>query len=299
MNPFPSLENIKEDTELKGKINAKFSTIEYQFDTVLKNVENNTWNDAVITQDIINNYDKYLDYGYFLDPITRQIFQKLWTNNKWLKCLYNAFRQIDNIKLNQYSREYYKIVICKIAYDYCNDVDKDYQNQETIDLLYRLAEYVNHKLLIVLSPIIYPKDALNICIARYSDTDNSISIKRLNHVLMNLKYDLDRQKISTIYYIFFSDTFSSLFRYTMTDLYCPNSEFGKAIYNRINVVLLEILNSMGRPDILNTLKSYSEYTSLLNIKDVRFSLHTETIQKIYPAINNALHTLADDKYFVI
>lgn len=294
MSIFPSLDNIKDDVELKGKINAKFSTIEYQYDTVLKNVTENIWNENVIIQDIINNYDKYLDYGNFQDHITRPIFQKLWTNERWLNCFYNALRYIGGNRIT----EYYRITICKITYDYCHEIEKPEQN--IINSLYKIAEVINHNKVIQLSPIMYQQDALNVCIARYSDINDDVSIRRLNHTIMNLKYDFDQQKIITIYALFFDDNFGSLFRYTMTDTYCPDTDIGRSIYIRINYVLLGILNSMGRSDILNVLKSYSDYITLLNIpkEKLRFSLHIQSISKNYTNIANALLTLADDGYFV-
>ena len=90
MGFFKSLDEITEIED--APIGVKFSTVEYTFDSFLEKIEDGSLSDNKIRSNIEYSYNIYLDYDNFKNPNTRKIFQKLWTNERFLKNLLEVLK---------------------------------------------------------------------------------------------------------------------------------------------------------------------------------------------------------------
>ena len=118
MSYFQSLDSIPEEIEstLTG---VSFSTIEYMYDSFLEKIESGKLSDIKIKDIIV--YGDYLEYDRFIDPKTRIIYQKLWTNKRFLKNLLELL--IENKSFLEKVRKYYINSVNIIAYEYYTATD--------------------------------------------------------------------------------------------------------------------------------------------------------------------------------
>ena len=125
MGFFKSLENLK-DTEPKFSA-VRFSTIEYNYDTILENIKNGTFSNAKIEEMIVANSDVYLNYDNFTNKATRKVFQLLWTEPRFLRNFLSVLtKHPEHERVLKHVKQCYKITINRIAYDYyASSKDKD------------------------------------------------------------------------------------------------------------------------------------------------------------------------------
>lgn len=271
MGFFKSLDSI-EDIE-SAPIGVNFSVIEYKPDSFLSKILDGSLSNNKIEEDIRLGYKKYFDYDSFNDPNLRPVFQALWTNVQFLKCVLRVLNNDE--KLLSKVRLHYIKTINKIAYDYYADNLEDYKDSEVLNTLLLIANKVNINFVLPLTSIIDKSAAEFIVMARFSSFDNKDCINRLNDFIIGLGYDFAIKDIIYIYSIFYSDNFADLFITTMLDIresFMNPSEH--KMYDNISLSILYILGSMESAEIYKVLRRYSEYLMLMNIDtSLRFSLH--------------------------
>ena len=161
MSEFKSFDNIKDEEEIPVCI--IFSTIDYSLDSFLKNIEDGTLSDNKI-KDIIS-YGDYFDYDNFNNPKTRTIFQMIWTNKKFLKCVIELLNE--NPYFLSKIRNMYNISVNKIAYDFYIANINDDNSYPIIELLFNIIDIVDNDYIIPLTALIDKNTARFITIARF------------------------------------------------------------------------------------------------------------------------------------
>jgi hypothetical protein len=272
----------------------KFSTLQYRYETLLDKLENNTINDIHLQLDIVNNYRDYCNYDNFHDPVNRKVFQKLWTNVKFLKCFYNALEANTSFDRVIHDNSYYRTCICKIAYDYYHDIGRFKDTDIVCISLINLTKLINRKEIMILGRFMHQEAATFIAMAKYSSFKANVCIKRVNTFIVKLGYDFDVKNIIDIYAQLYREDFGILFNNTMTDVYIPDTEEQKTEYNRQNTALATILESMPEYDIKNVVEGLYNYIGYLhgtNQNDhLRFSLN-DLKDEEFPRIKKALKEL--------
>ena len=213
MGFFKSLDSVV-DTEstLTG---VSFSTIEYQYDSFLEGVENGSIGDNKI-KDVIK-YGNYFDYDNFNHSHTRQVFQKLWTNERFLKNVFGLLESDQNLLLKV--RQLHIYDINNIVYDYYCAHSAELKDSDVLDTLLRISALINHNYNLKLSTIMDMITASFISLARFSSFDKPTCVKRLNEIIIKLGYEFTIKDIIYIYSVFYSDNFRSIFINTMLDVY--------------------------------------------------------------------------------
>ena len=151
MSIFKSLDSIETNIE-STPVGAKFSTIEYSFDSFLKKIEDGTFSDLKIRNTILSNYSEYLNYDNFKNPDTRIIFQSLWTNERFLRNFLSVFSSNDCPEISGF----YLTGLNKIAYDYYAIGSNAVENsKESIirDLLIEMVAKANIRIIIQISTV--------------------------------------------------------------------------------------------------------------------------------------------------
>lgn len=306
MSLFPSLDNVKSEDEditlsKDSNLNIKTNIIEYTYETILDRIEKKTINSPALERDILNNFDKYLDYDNFIDPQRSGIFHKFWTNTFFLNAFLNVVKYIGPKNISIYN----KISISNIVYNYINQPDINQIDKDVFNLQMQICDVIHHPNVITMSTFMYTKDALQLCIARYSDFDENKCIHRLEVTILQLGYDFSKSQLEGIFDQLFpsNEAFSDLFRYSMTDrldAYLKNDKV-TAVYNRMNNTLLSILNDKGLETIASILMKYSSYCAITISTDqykdkLRKCLHSSIIEKDYPNITTVIHRIAEDYY---
>ena len=276
MSIFPSLDNLPEESDetlqnLNGSLNLTFSTTEYLFDTFLKGL-NGVLTNEQIKYEIVNYYDKYLDYDNFQSESTRKIFQEIWSNERFLIMFKDSIPILKN-KINRYHNK----VLCKIAYDYYTSFSKDTRNEAVTTLLFMIVSEVNNKEIIPLTTIMDKQSALFIVMSKHSSFEVEECVRRVNEFIIRLGYDFSVDNIIYIYSKLYADCFGTLFNFTMTHFYThesgdlSNLEYSN--YTHMSTALLVILNSMPTNEMEKVINGYKNYTLMHPEKKVRFKLH--------------------------
>ena len=294
MGFFKSLDSI-EDIE-STPIGVKFSVVEYKSDSFLQKILDGTLSNNKIETEIMIGYRKYFDYDNFNDPNLRPVFQALWTNLQFLKCVLRVLE--DNVVILSEVRFHYIITINKIAYDYYSDNLNEMKDSEVLNTLFAIVDKVNINYILPLSSIMDKPVARFISMAKFSSFEYKESIKRLNKFITCLGYDFSIKDIIYIYGIFYSDNFSTLFITTIMDY---QQEFlnplENKMYDNISLALLYILNSMESVEIYKSIRRYVEYIMLMNVSTkVRFSLNN--LAEDFSRVNNVVETLKYDGFEV-
>lgn len=284
-NTFPSLDSIGQSIE-SAPIGVSFSCLEYTNDSFLKNIKDNTFSIAKIKSIIATSPDIYFNYDNFRSPMTRPVFQELWTNKRFLEAvrsLLNEDHMALYLAVNTYRRD-----INTIAYDYYYDnaggletvfFETEQGDSSVLWLLMKIVNIINANDIIRLSARIPRSVAEKVTMAYYGTFDRMSAIYRLNTQLIN--YTLGDPDLMTpdlivyIYYIFFSSGFSELFCAVMIDKkpkYDFNPEYRKLFYDKAILAILSILNSMPSVEIRKVLTQYSSYLALTCKSKVRTSL---------------------------
>lgn len=296
MSLFPSLDNLPQESDetletLNGSLNLTFSTTEYLFDTFLKGLDGKLTNEQ-IKYEIINYYDKYLDYDNFQSESTRKIFQEIWTNERFLIMFKDSLPVLKN-KLNKYHNK----VLCKIAYDFYTSFSKDTRNEAVTTLLFMIVTEVNNREIIPLTTIMDKQSALFIVMSKHSSFEVEECVRRVNEFIIRLGYDFSVDNIIYIYSKLYADCFSQLFNFTMTHFYTheggnlSNLEYSN--YTHISTALLVILNSMPTSEMEKVINGYRNYRAMHPEKQVRFTLRKNMTD--YDRLSKTLSVLGDEE----
>lgn len=261
---FPS---IGYDNGLDKPINQPlFHTIEYELSGIVEKIKNiDNFNEKEIKEIIIRQHMKILNYDNFLgSKNSREYALSLFTNKKFLRCF------LDVIRILEIS-DHERICINKLAYDYYILPDKDI---EVSDLLFQLTTEVNGREVIILSGILGRTDAQILSMIRNSSFNEEKVVHRVN--LFLVKYNavsLSLQQLASIYCCLFQKV-TTLFVQTMLETKSTNlSDYESQNFDKISIVILEIINSMPSSEIKSVIKSYSYTLSTINKNiEVRFAI---------------------------
>lgn len=297
MGVFKSLDNLNEQKP-EPKTSVRFSTIEYNYDTILECIQNGTYSNSKIQQLIINNYQIYLNYDNFTNISTRKTFQSLWTNSRFLHNFIFVLTQTsDGNKILSVIKSKYKITINRITYDYYSAdgkiIEKD---SEVCGLLLKFCETVDYEYIKPLTNIVDPTTARFMALSNFSSNDVETCVHRLNDLIIKTGFDFSISNIVDIYSRFYSNNFSLLWNYTMTSVYdnLPPNELHNN--DRINLALVNILNNMTSDDIYKILYQYSSYITMMKKAKIRFSVRN--LSNDFERINKVVSSMLDEEIYL-
>ena len=287
MKIFKSLENVHQENDTKPVVNARFSVVEYYYDSFLKKINDCTLSDYKIRENIVNNLEDFCDYDNFQNANTRLVFQEMWRNKRFLTAFKTALPDIRN-RINRY----YTTDICIVAYDYYAMPDKD---EEVANLLLDIVAELLNNIVIPLTSIMDRMSALFIAMSRYSSFQQKICASRVNKYIIKLGYDFSVNNIIYIYSKLYANNFSQLFNVTMTNP-VEGLEGGHLTnYNRMNVAILTILDSMSEAEMETVLKNYAAVFELMKDSGkVRFSLHN--ISEDFARVKRKVEEVSEEWY---
>lgn len=277
-----------------------FTTVEYSIDSFLRKIEKGELSDIYIQNKILYSGDILTNYDNFVNPATREVFQKLWTNVKFLEnFLFVASNMNISFDLNSI------ICINKIAYDYyCpnNTTVKELKDSQVLNLLLAISDSVNRTLITVLTKVMNYDTARFFALVYRSSSKQEECIKRVNDCIIGLGQQFSVDDIIYIYSKMYDDNFGTLFIHTMInckiDENLKNNSVGMLNYQNISKAIVDILESMTTRDIEKVLKRYSTYISLTNSQIIRFSLK-DLPSTIYPRIvSMCFHLIKDEDVFI-
>lgn len=179
------------------------------------------------------------------------------------------------------------IIKCNtVSYHYLT-LPKQNQNPEVIVRMMRLSSIINRfNLPRLLGLGLSDNLASLLLIARYSDLDIEVCIKRVNFIIITQSVELMSEKmIEEILKILYDpmSEFLRVFQYTMTDVIPEYNENDSNTFwvtddivetnSTLNLSLLNILDNLPSQIIRNIILNYAEGVNLTGKKRVRFSLH--------------------------
>src|SRR5574344_19849 len=290
MGYFASLDSIPKDIE-SASIGVKFNTVEFNFDSFLKKIEDGSIYDTKIQAIILYSLTTYLDYDNFTSPNTREIFQKLWTNDKFLTNLLKVLRDPKNKEDLKSIKGFHITGVNKIVYDYFCLHSTELETNRTLELLLQVVTEIDKDYISVLSTEIGEQAALYLTMAAKCSFKADVCVTELNRYITKLGYQFTIQNIIFIYSKFYSKGFSTLFNYTMTTIYPDQSREEEDMTTNINLALLYIMENMPSDEITTVLKQYSTYITLMQKAKVRFSLQHLTN---FPRISSIVEILDND-----
>ena len=277
-----------------------FNTVEYSFDSFLKKIENEELTDIYIQNKILYSGDILTNYDNFINPSTRETFQKLWTNIKFLENFLFVCSNM-NISFDMNS------VTCinKIAYDYyCSEIPTKLteKDSQVLELLLMISSVVNKRLITVLTKIMDEESARFFALVYRSSFKKEECVKRVNDTIIGLGISFSVDDIIYIYSKMYDDNFGLLFIHTMTNCglteMIKNNKISMENYLNISKAMVDILESMTTRDIEKVLKRYATYISLMNSQIIRFSLK-ELPSNQYPRIvSMTIHLIKDEEIYI-
>lgn len=301
MGLFESLDAEDTTNIIKPEhVPACFSTVESNFDTFLKKIEDMTLIDNAIRSNILFSYEIYFDYNNFTNNNTRATFQKLWTNERFLKCVLTLVSDTDgNDMVKKISKDKQMLIsINKINFDY-QALDPSKKSDKIEELLMSICNKIDYSIYLPIATIIDTNSALFITVARYSSFEEITCAYRLNAFLTRIGYKFSVENIVYIYSRLFRNGFSTFFTSTMTKPMSDLNENETYNYNNISTAVLQILESMPSTSIRQVLMQYSSYISLMvKGSSLRFSMR-DISKTAYPRIANEMNQLEFEGIFIV
>lgn len=282
-------------------------------------VNSPVFNRSVLLQNISNVKDmtdtdlrKFIQYNF--NNILSNIFTPGSEMTKYVKCFQDqrfldAF--IDVISTMQFF-EKDSIVRCNtICYHYLT-LSKEDRDPVIVDRMIHISRIINRTGLPRLLGLGLSDNLANILlIARYSDLDLNICVKRIDFIIITQPKELMSQEmITSIYKILFDvmREFSRIFQYFMLDVIPDYNEDDPTTYwvtedvdeinSTMNLSVLEILDNLPSQIIRDTLINYAEgYSILGDNKPKRFSM--QTLSDDYYRINNVIYMLSCNESIMV
>lgn len=286
-NIFKNEEFVKEPEEVPVKINLNidvdYTTLE-SFNKVL-----NTGSNIKICNQIIQNFNMLLDYDNMNNPVTRELYTTIWTNQKFLQCFKIVLEQNAN-RLENIMGGVRRFVICRICYNFMKN-NKSFD----ITILRSIVDMVNRPFIIPLMSIMDKNSAGFIALSRFSSSDDKVAVIRLITAIVKIGYKFSVNDIIYILGKFYSRNFSLVFMYTMTTMIKTENDVEKYNDDNLSFAIMYILEeNMTSNDILATLSKYSMYLKFNPEIETRFNI--AAISPVdYKRIINVINQM--DEYF--
>ena len=260
MEYFSSLKNLKDKEPNYVPLNFNFVKVEYDFDTILRMLNDPNTSDLELNKQIMFRINDYLDIDNIKDSKLHSSMVAIWTNLRFLNIISQIITE-DNTN------------VILIMYDMLTSIDNLTDDHKK--LIYQIIYKVLYrKYILPLSSVVDKEDAKTLSLMRFSSLENKDCIMRVNKCITMLR-DLKVNDIVYIYNIFFFNQFSNLFNYTMSDTkdYSSLNSIEKETYNKISTAICYILENMPLSDIDRVLKRYTSYIELLGYDSIlRFSI---------------------------
>ena len=259
--------------------------------------------------DNINNLsrDELKDFIYrCYDSIVKNLFDKdnaqkyarVFQNIKFLDVFIEVSKDviIDSSNL---------IRLNTMCYDYIT-LPKEMQDTTVVNRMLQLSSIINRGYIPRLCGLgLSSSLASMLLIARFSDTDLNICVKRVNFIIINQPKELMstvmiEEILRNLYNVLVD--FYRIFPYFMIDIIPEYDEYNEntlwvtedidKVNSRLNLAMLNILNSLPSNMIRSTLINYSEAMRMVYVGyKVRFSLRTLNESEYY-RINTAIQEIA-------
>lgn len=247
---------------------AMLAFIERNFDKILFNVFNGS--------DIVNHIRLFQDTR-FLDNLIKVLGQIKWFNKDQI------------IRLNT------------IAYNYITAPDNTngfHKDQAIVDRMITIGNIVNRAELPRLLGLGYSDNLANmLLIARYSDADPGIVIKRIDFIIITQPLELMSQRMITETLRILFDVFKAwpkIFSYYMEDVLVREpwvTDEIEEVDSTMQLSVLEILDNLPTEIIFDTLRNYANAYHLKGKNIKRFSM--QRLSDDYYRINQAVWSLAN------
>lgn len=275
---FPSMESLPST----GDLNITMTTIQYGPEVFLNKLQSGELLGHQIEAEISNNWWVYVDYDQFADPEHRLIFQRLWTNKKFLNGLRNIVLANPQHSVMQIS----KTTICTICHDYYNSGNIDL---ETRDLLIDITANLNRAIINSFLVHMDVETAKFLALLRYSSFDIKTTVERVNRLLVYCGYDFSIDTMVFIYERLFPFNLNALFNFTMCQVIKCNDDFQKNIDIRIGYAIMSVINKLPSEQIRRILIDYDSFFSMMLDGDpekVRFDiiLMAREFQRVYEVL---------------
>ena len=258
--------------------------------------------------DNINNLsrDELKDFIYrCYDSIVKNLFDKdnaqkyarVFQNIKFLDVFIEVSKDviIDSSNL---------IRLNTMCYDYIT-LPKEMQDTTVVNRMLQLSSIINRAYIPRLCGLgLSSSLASMLLIARFSDTDLNICVKRVNFIIINQPKELMstvmiEEILRNLYNVLVD--FYRIFPYFMIDIIPEYDEYNEntlwvtedidKVNSRLNLAMLNILNSLPSNMIRSTLINYSEAMRMVYVGyKVRFSLRTLNESEYY-RINTAIQEI--------
>ena len=232
------------------------------------------------------------------DKDNAQKYAKVFQNIKFLDVFIEVSKEVI-IDLDSLVR------LNTMCYDYIT-LPKEMQDTTVVNRMLQLSSIINRAYIPRLCGLgLSSSLASMLLIARFSDTDLNICIKRVNFIIINQPKELMstvmiEEILRNLYNVLVD--FYRIFPYFMIDIIPEYDEYNEntlwvtedidEVNSRLNLAMLNILNSLPSNMIRSTLINYSEAMRMVYVGyKVRFSLRTLNESEYY-RINTAIQEIA-------
>ena len=254
--------------------------------------------DAELAEFIERNLDKILFKTFNGNEIIDHI--KAFQNVRFLDALIKILGQIKWFNKDQI------LSLNTIAYNYITapDTEAFHKDYQIIDRYITISNLINRAELPRLLGLGYTETLANmLLIARYSDNNPSVIIKRLDFIIITQPSSLMSQKMITdtlrILFDVFTDT-PRIFPYYMEDV-LPREEWVtdeiEENDSTMQLSMLEIIDNLPTNLIFETLRGYAEGWQMMGRKPVRFSM--KRLSDDYYRINSVVYQLMNVEGVVV
>jgi len=196
---------------------------------------------------VVNNIYDLLSSAVDKKPRSLQII----TDKDFLIAMDMCNLELSRDYVNRFNRVYRAYVI--------NPERNVIYNQESANLLYKIALKLNKRLVDILMSVgLKEEDALWLVVNRYSSTDERRNIRRMVRAMQHMNPRImTEQKVVDIFSKTFNAQLTNLFCAVMTDRFDSfDDENEEYVYSTVSNALLDILNTMDIDEIKDILLEY-------------------------------------------
>lgn len=251
-------------------------------------------------KDVDNLTDEEL--GSILDTSYDTILSRLSDNSKienvmLIRQLFNNKRFVQFFKncIGQKQLSYTnKVIINKIIYGYKNQIQFK-PLKDILDIMKEISNIINLQDVAKLQSLGLSRDFISLLAnAANSSSSKNKCVKRVDSLIYNSENEeeLTEQMLVDIYSILFGLDILSLVEGVLLDQYpkdvLQNASKSSELYYRINLAVIDIINSMSSDDIEAILIFYKQLCSCYGQDNLRFNF---ILSNDYERINNVIEKL--------